>query len=308
MYEWIILYVLFVFALLTIIYVTVDATYTFLHQQENFVSSANKCVLFSSDANGHPWDNPLDWMNVCNSQDPDQLYAGIEALVNIGKVDDVNAIPKSNLKRIYLPIGTSDTMRKEFTKDLFDVYPQSVYVKKGYKATLTNEEGSIKKTYTGTSRLEADDVKTFKNATFEVKEIVPESEDVSADIRAFTLQGKLKSKMNSNFCVTSKKNSMDVILSECTPDYLEQKWKRDEEGRIVSLANNHCLQVQNDNTIIQSPCDSIPRQIWNTDTEKRLLAKNSSSMCMQPDGVSVVEGASLVMKDCKKGMIQHWIM
>lgn len=307
MNVWIIPYVLFVLILVTILFIT-------LHQQkEHFASapsSSMACVYFTSDKVDHPWNNPSAWMDKCKTQDPEKLVGGVESLVNLGKVKS-DAIPTANLQRIFLPIGISSSLRQEMTKGLFDVYPQQVFVKKGYTVTLVNADSTIRKTYATSTTLDNDDRNTFKNASVEVKEIVPETDVVSnSDLRdvVFPPKGKIKSKLNSTFCVTAKKNSTDVVTSECTPDYREQEWKRDEEGRIVSMANNTCLKVKDDNTIVQEACDRIPRQMWKTDTLHRLLAKNSSSMCLQPDGDNVVEGANLVMKDCKKDIVQHWII
>lgn len=305
---WVIPYVLFVFLLIVVIYITVQLTYDQLHSQHEAFENPAKCIFFTSDKIEPPWIARTAWIDKCKTQDADKLVAGVEALVNLGKVKDVDQIPIANLQQLFVPLGTTDTMRVEFTKDLFDVYPQQVFVKEGHKATLISADSSIQKSYVKTTKLESADVMVFKNGTLEVKEIVPETEDVTSEIRDFILKGKLKSKMNSNFCVTAKKNSSDVITSECTPDYREQEWKRDDQGRIVSVANDTCLYVRDDNMIIQSACDRAPRQIWNTDSAHRLLAKNSTSMCMQPNGDSVVEGANLVMKDCKKDIIQHWIM
>ncbi len=308
---WVVPYVLFVFVLLIVIYITVQVTYDQLHlQNEAFTnpSSATKCILFSSDKVEPPWIARTAWMDKCKTQDADKLVGGVEALVNLASVKSWEQIPNANLQRIFVPIGTTDTLRVEFTKDLFDVYPKHVFVKEGHKITLISADTKVKKTYTASTKIDSSDTLTFKNGTIEVKEIVPDTEDVSSELRDFVLKGKLKSKMNSNFCVTAKKNSTDVITSECTPDYREQEWKRDEEGRIVSAANNTCLHVRDDNTIIQDTCDRVPRQVWRKDTAHRLLANNSTSMCLQPNGESVVEGANLVMKDCKKEIIQHWLM
>lgn len=313
MIVWMILYVLFVILLMFAIYATVYLTYTQLHKREGFTSDVpvtEKCVLFTSDKVAQPWDDSVAWIDKCKTQDADKLVAGIEALVNLGDVSvkSISSIPTSNLQQVYFPVGTTRNLRIEFTKGKHDVYPKQVFVKEGFLVTIISEGSKMKKVFTETKTLEAADSLSFKNATVEVKEVVAKTEDVKSELKDFVLKGKLKSKMNTSFCLTAKKNSQDVITSECTPDYKEQEWKRDDEGRIVSVATNSCLHVKHDNTIVQQTCETVPRQIWKTDSTNRLVASNSSTLCMQPNGDSVVENANLVMKNCQSGLLQQWSM
>lgn len=313
-YTWIVGYIFFVVVLIAVIYATVYATYVQLHADEDNRKegfATQRCVTYTTDNVPLPWEDKTKWGDACTASDADSMVVAIEVLSNIGKVTKVSDIPASNAQRIYLPVGMVPSLRVEITKDKYDVYPQHIYVKKGFVATLTSLDDNVTKRYTEHAVISEDDQTKFKNAKVEVKAVIPEDEkttDVENGTRDFVLKGKLKSKLNSNYCVTVKKNSKDVIASECTPDYKEQEWKRDEEGRIVSVANDTCLYVKDDNTIVQETCDKVPRQMWYTDSLHRMIAKNSPSMCMQPNGESVVEGASFVMKDCNKNLVQQWIL
>lgn len=312
MYVWLATYIFFVLLLITIIYMTVYSTYTYLHKEastnEGFTSTS-KCLIHTSDALAHPWENKTTWVDACTTQDANNLVAGIEVLANIANVANKSDIPNSNLQRLYFPIGPTDSLRIEFSKNKYDVYPTHVYLKKDFQLTLTNEKGDVTKLFSQHAALTPDEQTLFKNGKIVVSAIASQvgGDKHDTKARAFTLQGQLQSKMNSTFCLTSKQNSIDVIASECTPDYTEQQWKRDEKGRIVS-STNMCLHVGDDNKIVQATCDDHPRQKWSTDSLNRLLAGNSTTACMQPSGDSVVEGASLVMKDCNQDLIQQWLL
>lgn len=315
MYTWIIGYIVFVIAILVTIYFTVYTTYVQLHKNEErfegFVAgdAKSKCVVYSSDNVPHPWDDAVKWGDACKSHDIDKAVACVEVLTNIGGASKVEEIPVSNTQRVYLPIGASNSLRLEVSNDKHDVYPKHIWMKRGYQVTLISSDKNVSKRFTEHAQLMSNEIVQFKNGSVEVKALDKEAADANeSTARDFVLKGKLKSKNNSNFCMTVKKNSKDVIASECTPDYKEQEWLRDEHNRLVSVANDTCLVVREDNSIGQETCDKVPRQTWSSDSLHRLLAKNSPSMCMQPNGESVVEGATYVMRDCTKDIIQQWVL
>lgn len=313
MYMWLVSYILFVVLLLTLIYLTVQGTYTFLHNEaktvETFTTSKEKCLIHTSDNMPHPWENKTAWSDSCSTQDSNDLVAGIEVLANIANVQDRAEIPTANLQRLYFPIGASTPLNMEFSKGKYDVYPTHVYLKKDFQFSLTNERGDISKVFTNHAEISTEEQGIFKNGKIVVAPITKEVGGAKHDTnaRAFSLDGQLQSKMNSTFCVTAKQNSSDVVVSECTPGYKEQQWKRDDKGRVVSSANM-CLQVGDDNKILQATCSDVPRQVWTTDSLNRLLAANSTTACMQPNGDAVTEGSSIVMKDCNKDTIQQWLL
>lgn len=310
MYAWIIGYIFFVIVLIAVIYATVYATYMSLHGTEEGFTSSSNCVVYTSDHVPHPWDDKNKWGEACKSSDADSIVACVEVLTNIGNVTKIADIPVSNAQRLYLPVGNVKSLREEVANDKYDVYPKHVYVKKGFYVTITSEDDKVSKRYTEHGEITTEDQTKFKNGKVEIKAVIEngDAKDSESTTRDFVLKGKLKSKLNSNYCATVKKNTKDVIASECTPDYKEQEWKRDEDGRIVSVANETCLFVKDDNTVVQETCDKVPRQTWYSDSFHRLVAKNAPTMCMQPNGESVVEGASFVMKDCNKNLVQQWIL
>lgn len=308
MYAWIAGYIVFVMIFIGVIYFTVNTTYLALHKNEDIYeefSNNTKCIVDSSDNVPHPWDDNQLWMQACPSHNPDDVVACVEVSVNMGSVEDSEDIPPSNSQRIYMPVGTTNNLREDVK---YDVFVTHIWVKKGYEIILTSEDGSISKRFSDHAEVDA---KEFKNPKVEVTSFVQKTEEPHAseqETRDFTLKGKLKSKMNSTYCATAKKNSNDVIASECTPDYIEQEWKRDEDGRIVSVATDTCLMVKDDNTVTLEACDKVPRQTWFTDSLQRILAQNAPSLCLQTNGDTIVEGANLVMKDCKNDLIQQWVL
>lgn len=311
---WVAAYIGLVILLLTVIYMTVYMTYTQLHKQnstiERFATSKEKCMIYTSDKLAHPWDNKTSWGEACANQDANDIVAGIEVLANIANVASIADISTANLQRLYFPIGTSEALNIEFSKGKYDVYPMHIYVKKDFQVTLTNERGDIKKVFDAHAEVSKEEQIIFKNGKLIVAAIVKEDNSrVDQNARNFVLQGKVQNKQNSTFCITAKKNSQDVVVSECTPDHKEQEWKRDEKGRIVSSTDKSmCLQVGDDNKLFQATCADVPRQIWTTDSLHRLLASNSTTACVQPNGDTAIEGSALVMKDCNKELLQQWLL
>lgn len=104
------------------------------------------------------------------------------------------------------------------------------------------------------------------------------------------------------------KPGANLVIQNCNPEVVRQKWRFDEQGRLVNPAGL-CVGVQGDpnkpgaNAILQN-CGPQAFQRWTRDDKNRM--KNNRNKCLHAVGNANTPGGNVVTTNCNKAPNQVW--
>ena len=104
------------------------------------------------------------------------------------------------------------------------------------------------------------------------------------------------------------KPGTNLVITNCKPDLKNQKWRFDDQGRLVNQGGK-CVGVAGDpnkpgaNALMQN-CGAAKAQQWKHDDKKRLV--NGVNKCLHAAGDAKTPGGNVVTTNCKLPPNQIW--